>query len=722
MLVIKRLILMNKNVYLLLIFLFASFITNAQLNQNGDFEINNFKEKATLLKGWKCSPNDNLKFAKANYDDSNWLQLRTYEDFKKFMDDDFNEFAWFRLKLILPASLKNETFALEIYQLGALELYANGKKLQSLGNPSKNVNEENPVYTELTPFVYSFNSDTVVIAVKYSQHISGFTSPSIKFLIYLDKANNSISTALIQIRETYPFAILFGFLLALTIVHFLLFIYYKKQKENLYYSIFVFSLALITANELIIHSNTNFIFSVYSSIISVVYILSAFVFLQKLLYEIFKLKKKTLVFFYALVLVLMLLGLFVFNNFNLFIIIAFTVLIVDILRAITIGIIKKKYGFKYVATGTLIFIFGAFYYIVINNNSGFSSFLVAYLIISVFFLALPISMSIFLARQSSDTNNDLSKQLLNVKELSAKTLAQELDKKRILETQNIELERQVKERTEKVVQQKEKIEDINKHLTDSITYASRIQKAILGNADEITSKFKDAFILLKPHSIVSGDFYWFTELKNTELGDLQIIIAADCTGHGVPGAFMTVMGHDFLEEIVNKQNVLLPNEILQELDRRVTSNLKKQTSIEQVNDGMDISVLVYEKNNKKLHYAGANNPLYYVRNNELETKKATRNAIGGELYGRDEGKQKEFAIHTIDVLKNDKFYIFSDGFQDQFGGVKNRKYLTKNFKELLLKNSQLKMSTQKQIVEDELNKWKGRRNQTDDILIVGVEF
>jgi len=325
-----------------------------------------------------------------------------------------------------------------------------------------------------------------------------------------------------------------------------------------------------------------------------------------------------------------------------------------------------------------------------------------------------------LARKTSDTNKNLSKQLIKVKDLSAITLAQEQEKKRILENQKTELEHQVKERTEKVVQQKEEIEEINKHMTDSITYASRIQKAILGNPDEIVTNFKDAFIFLKPHSIVSGDFYWFTELSNTDIGDLQVIIAADCTGHGVPGAFMTVMGHDFLEEIINKQNILLPNKILAELDKRVTSNLKKQSSTEQVNDGMDIAVLVYEKNKGKLHFSGAKNPLYFVRNNELKIVKGSRNAIGGVFLGKE--KEKNFERHTIDILRNDKFYIFSDGFQDQFGGEKNLKYLRKHFEALILKNSQLPMLKQKQNIEDELHKWKSDKSQTDDILIIGIEF
>ena len=168
---------------------------------------------------------------------------------------------------------------------------------------------------------------------------------------------------------------------------------------------------------------------------------------------------------------------------------------IDVFRAIIIGVIKKLYGYKYVVIGALIFVLGIIYQLVfsfISFENYEPSSTVQYLIITIYFLALPVSMSILWARKTADTNKDLSKQLIKVKELSEKTLEQEQEKKRILENQKTELEVQVKERTSEVVRQKERIEDINKHLTDSITYASRIQKAILGNVEEITPKFKDA--------------------------------------------------------------------------------------------------------------------------------------------------------------------------------------------------------------------------------------
>jgi len=263
--------------------------------------------------------------------------------------------------------------------------------------------------------------------------------------------------------------------------------------------------------------------------------------------------------------------------------------------------------------------------------------------------------------------------------------------------------------------QKEKIEHQNKEITDSIVYASRIQKAILGNFEEITDKLQKSFIFFKPHSIVSGDFYWFTEVE-VNSNYYKIIIAADCTGHGVPGAFMTVMGHDLLDEIIEKQKIINPVEILKELDFHILQKLKKSTD-NQVNDGMDISILVFDIQNQKVLFGGAKNPLYYVRNNEINVVKGSKFPIGG-----NELKEKIFEQHEISLQKNDVFYIFSDGFQDQFGGEKNQKYMTKKFREFIFSISNQEISKQKELLENEFSSWKNNNKQTDDVLIIGIKY
>ena len=710
---------MNKKTYIFIILILISVISKSQVNENGDFEIPDLSTGIRLLEGWKYAPEDSLKYAEPNYDDSNWQQFRKEEELFDFFEKEFNGFGWFRLRLIVPDSLIDETVYIYYIITGAYELYTNGKILEKRGKPSKIKEEEIPVHVEYKPVFFGLNSDTLVISMRYSQQNRIILGNAEPFQIGIDLVKN-LSLLENEVRTSlYFMGGILGILFALAVVHLLLFIYYPKQKENIFYTLFVLSLALVVVQLIINHTSTLFFFKRFDEAIASALFFILFVFMQRSLYELFRLNIKIFRYLIIISIAVFIIALILLQTIGFALLILLAVLFVDIFRAIVISLKKKLYGYKHVIIGSLILIFGLIYQIS-SVTFGFSiqNMFLAYLVFSLFILAIPVSMSVLLARKYASTNIYLSKQLKKVKLLSAKTLKQEQEKKRILENQNIKLEQQVQDRTTKLVKQKEEIEEQNKHINDSITYASRIQKAILGNPDDIITKFKDAFILLKPHSIVSGDFYWFSEITNTDLGDLQIIIAADCTGHGVPGAFMTVMGHDFLEEIVNKQNILLPNEILLELDKRVVLNLKKQSSANQVNDGMDIAVLVYAKNTRDVYFSGANNPLFFVRNNELQKIRGSRFAIGG--LGKE--MEKNFELHKIQIERNDKFYIFSDGFHDQFGGERNRKYMIKPFKELLLKNSHLSMSNQKQFIENEFYQWKSNREQTDDILIIGIEF
>lgn len=254
------------------------------------------------------------------------------------------------------------------------------------------------------------------------------------------------------------------------------------------------------------------------------------------------------------------------------------------------------------------------------------------------------------------------------------------------------------------------LEEKNKSITDSITYASRIQTAVLGNPAVLNTMFDNAFVFFKPHSIVSGDFYWFFQNEK-----YKIVIAADCTGHGVPGAFMTLLGNNFLEEIVDNKKIVMPDKILQELDTKVSNSLNKNSN-KQINDGMDMAVLTFDYSNNKVFFAGAKNPLCIVKKNKLEVIKASRYPIGGQ------NENKVFEHHEFEMEKNTTFYIYSDGFQDQFGGTEKRKFMSRNFRELLLQISKYDMPQQKEILEEGLQKWKGNIHQTDDILVIGIKI
>jgi len=249
-----------------------------------------------------------------------------------------------------------------------------------------------------------------------------------------------------------------------------------------------------------------------------------------------------------------------------------------------------------------------------------------------------------------------------------------------------EAENKIQQKNKTLQKQNEIINQKNKDITDSITYAQKIQEAILPTDEHLKSLFPESFVLFKPKDIVSGDFYWASE-KNGK----YLIAVADCTGHGVPGAFMSMIGNSLLNEIVNEKGILCPGEILQALKEGVIKSLKQTGGAGQQKDGMDIGFLTVDYNNNKIEYAGAYNPLYQIRDGELLETKADRMPIG--IYEDDEGKV--FTNCAIELKKGDSFYIFTDGLQDQFGGPKDKKFRAKRFKQVLLDMQHMSMEEQK---------------------------
>ncbi len=271
------------------------------------------------------------------------------------------------------------------------------------------------------------------------------------------------------------------------------------------------------------------------------------------------------------------------------------------------------------------------------------------------------------------------------------------------------LEEKVRQRTQEVVEQKQKVEGLYKDLTDSIRYAKRLQSSILPSDEWIADKLPYSFVLFKPKDIVSGDFYWFEETTKGK----QIFAAVDCTGHGVPGAFMSLVGHNGLHQAVNEHELEDAGKILDDLDRSATKSLTRTSEGESVNDGMDMALCTLDKENRRVQFAGANNPLYIVRNEELLEYKADKNPIGGQ-------EDHNYSTIDIDVQKGDILYVFSDGFPDQFGGPKGKKFKYRPFKELLISISDKPMSEQKEVLDRTIEEWKGDLEQIDDILVIGV--
>jgi len=281
------------------------------------------------------------------------------------------------------------------------------------------------------------------------------------------------------------------------------------------------------------------------------------------------------------------------------------------------------------------------------------------------------------------------------------------------------LEEKISIRTGEVLQQKfelekknELIAEKNKEMTDSLNYAKRIQGAILPKTSSIQQTFPQSFILYMPKDIVSGDFYSFNRKNNKAL-----IAAADCTGHGVAGAIMSMIGSSLMNQIINEKGVMDPAEILNQLNLGIIEALKQAENTS--HDGMDVSLCAFDTENLELTFAGANRPLWLIRNGSLESYKSDKYPIGGLHIDHTES----FTNHRIPLQKNDAVYLFSDGYADQFGGMLGKKLMTKKFKEVLLSIQDKSMEEQGEYLHQFITDWMGGEfEQVDDMMVIGIRI
>ena len=255
----------------------------------------------------------------------------------------------------------------------------------------------------------------------------------------------------------------------------------------------------------------------------------------------------------------------------------------------------------------------------------------------------------------------------------------------------------------------------NNQINDSISYAKRIQEAILPSEKLIRKQFPDSFIFFKPKDVVSGDFYWFSELK-----EKLFIAAVDCTGHGVPGAFMSMIGNTLLNEIVNHKKITDPSKILEELNTGIYASLNQGGDIEfSQDDGMDITLACIDKAANKVRISAASHMAYIIKDEKISMIEGDIFSIGG-IFAKH--PDLHFTTHTFDIKNELLVYMFSDGYQDQFGGENNTKFMAKKFKELLFSIRKLPMSEQLKKLDDEYHAWKKDNKQLDDVLVIGLKI
>ena len=288
------------------------------------------------------------------------------------------------------------------------------------------------------------------------------------------------------------------------------------------------------------------------------------------------------------------------------------------------------------------------------------------------------------------------------------------ERTREIEEQKVEIEAQRDEIAEQknfVEEQRDQIILQNKEITSSIEYAKRIQQAVLPGKRTLERTLPEHFILFKPRDIVSGDFYWVEKKE-----ELIVVVAADCTGHGVPGAFMSLLGLTFLNEIVNHEGILKASEILNQLRKNIIRSMSHKDETEQAKDGMDIALVVIDQQLDMLEFAGAYNPMLLVRNGELFEYKGDKNPVGQHVV------EKPFTNHKIHLEQGDMIYLYSDGYHDQFGGEKGGKYKARPFKNFLARISGEPVKNQAVMLEKELTDWMGKEAQVDDILVTGIRY
>ena len=328
------------------------------------------------------------------------------------------------------------------------------------------------------------------------------------------------------------------------------------------------------------------------------------------------------------------------------------------------------------------------------------------------FMVLIIIQSLVLAQLFSQTyrkNISLNLNLEKIVEERTKTIDEQ---RAVLEEQNLGL----LAHKEEIQARNEMLKQRNEEITDSLNYAMRIQSAMLPPDSYFSELIIDNFILFKPKDIVSGDFYWIKHVNQ-----YVIVVAADCTGHGIPGAFMSILGMGYLNEIVHRREITQANMILNELRKQIKASLRQHGDRYESKDGMDMALASFNLKEHKMQYAGANNPLYLIRGIGKEAEIIEYKADSMPI-GYYPGNEKPFTNHEIQLRPGDTLYMSSDGFIDQKGGENNKKYTSNRFKDLLLGIQNESMHDQKLILENKFIDWMGNNPQVDDVLVIGMRI
>lgn len=719
---------------------FLVFYCCAISNAQSVFRLDSIGKEIALDAHWKYHNGDNMEWANPSVDDRSWDTISLGKLSGSLVFGKFKGMGWFRLHLKVSPALFHKTLLLQVGQSGASEIYLNNTLIQSFGVVG-DLQHEIPFDPSNNIYTIQLGGDTMqLLAVRYSQNKAAkivnsdlVTLNCTITLAPLTQINEIISSSYGTERASI---LIFAVFLTLSIFHLLLFIFYRKTPSNLYYSIFALLISFCTISPFILSITHNPLLAIYVFYIVGALIAPCFIMIVVVLYSIFG-RKYNWWFWTLIGLTILTIMSVVLKMIPLYFILIFTqtssasisgiVIIIKVLR-------KKQQGAWIIALGFLVFLClipGVIILFAINSMFAHGQGLnVNGAVFIVWIFSIPASMSVYLASDFSRINKKLSLQLVHVKQLSEQNIEKEREKKQIIEEQKEILELQVKEKTSEIQEQKNELMQKNIEITDSIIYARRIQSAILPTEEMLKNALGDYFVIFKPKDVVSGDFYWCHVN-----GDTVVFAVADCTGHGVPGAFMSMIGNSLLNEVVLDGKTLEADVILNALRNKLIGTLQ-QSSGHITRDGMDIALCVWNKEDNTLQYAGANIPLYIISENiskaddiqqsnkiKLYSNHLLEIVADKQPIGYQEGKMDiPFTKQVIQLHKGDTIYITSDGYVDQFGGGMNKKFTSKRLRDILDTCVHQTVDEQRMLLVRAIEDWKKNETQTDDICVLGVKI
>lgn len=706
---------------------------NVHINLDGDL-----KNDLGITLNWLYFDSD-VKAAKNNsLADSGFSVI--YDTQLDLEDDEttikFNGVAWYKLYFKVNTKYIKKIQNLFVSQIGASEFYLDGDLIGKFGQISENGTTKESIYVN-EDVIRFFLNDTLIhaLSIRYStpdysaslNYKERKVGPSL--LLAGPEEKESRSNMLDVVHSVTN--MLAAFFFALFCMHLVIYLFYREKIFNLYYSLFLLFLSLSFFEFYFINFIEDVETYLWLSNIDGIFFPACCFFLVTLLNKLLNVKRTK----HYLFLCLMMIGLVI----DVLFVRRFTGMLTTSILFYTyfntlahsiVGIKRKIPSSKFLGWGILSFtisiiliiVSGILFSKVFTGANDTVTTLVFLTLVITCILSIPLSMTAYLAFDFSRTNKELSQQLIANEELNRVAREKEKEKQEILENQNKVLETQVAERTKEIGAQNKVLEHQKKEITDSINYAKRIQQALLPELDSIKAALPNSFVYYVPKDIVSGDFYFFSTFSqnaahpgrresNSEGG--LFIAAADCTGHGVPGALMSMIVHEKLENAVKYYTE--PSGILHSVNKQVKDALK-QHQTDASRDGCDIALCKIE--GTTLTYAGAYRPLYvFYKNGEFKEIKATKTAIAG-LTPYDQ----PFEQHQFDTTELKAIYMFSDGFADQFGGTKSKKLTTKKFKEILSSIVDLPIKDQNSHLESFFMNWRGNVEQIDDVLVIGIAF